>query len=276
MRQFYLVDDVGSTFIFDYRYSTLLIGVDGIGVSRENTYLNYSGTYKLVKRINPRTQISGTIVFLKGYAGYTNFLNYLKNCKGSLRLFYKADNLKYIYVEVESIRKTEISYGVLQCTIVFDKLSMWLNKVSHTITVNENSLNKVYPYRYPFTYSSSFNGEITVTNNGCVRAPVRIEIIGKTSYPVIEIIKDGNVVSKMRLLVTSNNINDIIVVNSEVTNQEMSLTSNGNTLDIYQYQDFTCDNFLFLDVGTFRIKFSPGVSDYSICKFQFLEMYEGN
>ena len=80
----------------------------------------------------------------------------------------------------------------------------------------------------------------------------------------------------MRLLVTSNNINDIIVVNSEVTNQEMSLTSNGNTLDIYQYQDFTCDNFLFLDVGTFRIKFSPGVSDYSICKFQFLEMYEGN
>ena len=276
MRQFYLVDEVGATFYFDYRFSTLLVGIDGIGVSRDNVYLNYSGTYKLANRINPRTQITGTVVFLKGYNGYTNFLNYLKNCKGSLRLFYKADNLKYIYVEVESIGKTEISYGVLQCSITFDKLSMWLSKVSHTISVNDNSYNKVYPFTYPYTYSSSFNGEITVVNNGCIKAPVRIEIIGKTSYPSVEIIKDGVVVSKMRLLVITTSSNDSIVVNAEVTQQEMTLTANGVKTDVYQFQDFTCDNFLFLEVGTYKIRFSPGVSEYSICKFQFLEMYEGN
>lgn len=276
MRQFYIVDEVGATFYFDYRSSTLITGIDGIGVTRENTYLDYSGTYKLANRINPRTQITGTLIFLKGYAGYTNFLNYLKNVKGSLRLFYKADNLKYAYVEVAFLEKTEISYGVLQCAITFDKLSMWLSKVSHTISVNETEDNKVFPFRYPFTYSSSYNGEITVVNNGCVRAPVRIEIIGKTNSPTVEIIKDGVVVSKMRLLITSNNTSDVIVVNSEVTEQEMTLTYNGTTTNIYQYQDFTSDNFLFLDVGTYRVRFTPGVSEYSICKFQFIEMYEGN
>jgi len=276
MRQFYLVDEVGSTFYFDYRNSTLITGVDGIGIVRENTYLNFNGTYKLAKRENPKSQIIGTIIFLKGYAGYTNFLNFLKKCKGSLRLFYKADNLKYIYVEVATIGKTEISYGVLQCSIAFDKLSMWLNKVSHTINVNEDAFNKVFPFTYPYIYSSSYNGEITVINNGCVKAPVRIEIIGKTIHPTVEIMKDGIIVSKLKLLVVTNNSTDTIVVNAEATEQEMTMTVNGVTSDVYQYQDFNCDNFLYLEVGTYKIKFKPGVSESSVCKFQFLEMYEGN
>lgn len=276
MRQFYLVDDVGSTFYFDYRMSTLLVEVDGIGIKRSNTYLNFSGTYKLAKRENPQSQITGTLIFLKGYYGYTEFLRYLNKCSGSLRLFYKADNLKYIYVEVAELGKTELNYGVLQCQVVFDKLSMWLNKVNQIINVNEASGNKVFPFTYPFSYSSSYDGEITAVNNGCIKAPIRLEIIGKTNNPTVEIIKDGVVVSMMRLLISTNNDSDKIIVNAEATSQEMTKTINGVTTDIYQYQDFSCDNFLELDVGTYRIRYRPGVADKSLCKVQFLEMYEGN
>lgn len=276
MREYYLVDEIGSNFFFDNRCGALLVNVEGVGVIRDNTYLNFAGTYKLASSNNPLVQISGTIIFLKGYAGYTNFLNYLKKARGALRLFYKADNLKYAYVQVSSLTKTELEFGVLQCNIVFDKLSMWLNKVNHTINANESSSNKVFPYIYPFTYSSSFNGEITVQNNGCTKAPVRIEIIGKTNNPFVEIIKDGEVISKMRLLVTTSSASDLIVVDAEAPNQEMSKTTGNTKIDIYQYQDFTCDNFLYLPVGSFRIKFEPGVSEKTLCKFSFIEMFEGN
>lgn len=276
MRQFYLVDEIGSTFFFDYRSSTLISDLDGLGVERSNTYLNFDGTYKLAKRENPKGTISGTLTFLKGYEGYTAFLAFLKKTTGSLRLFYKADNLKYIYVEVSSVSKSELYYGVLQCSISFDKLSMWLSKISSVITVNETTDNKVFPFTYPFTYSSSYDGEICVSNVGCIRAPVRLEIIGKTKYPTIEIIKDEEVVSTMRLLVSTNNADDTIVVDSIPTEQEMTMTVNGVKTDIYQDQDFSCENFLYLGIGTYKIRFRPGLSEPSSCKVSFIEMFEGN
>lgn len=276
MRQLYLVDEIGATFTFGKSTNTYLVDVEGLGVERDNTYLNFDGTYKLAKRDNPKTEISGTVVFIDAYEGYTSFLNYLRKAQGSFRLFYKADTLKYIYVELVSLSKSDIAYGVLQSSVKFDKLSMWLSKVTNVIEVNESTTNKVFPFNYPFVYSTSYNGEITVTNNGSYKAPVRVEIQGITSNPTIEIIKNDTVISKMKMMVSTSNVSDVIVVNAEVVNQEMSKTVNGATTNIYQDQDFTCDNFLFLDPGTFKVRFDPGVSEKTTCKFQFLEMYEGN
>ena len=126
MRQIYIVDSVGSTFTFNHLTKALFTDIEGVGIDRENKYLNYDGTYKLAEKKNPIGSITGKIIFLNGYEGYTEFLNFLKNNKGDLRLFYKADNLKYAYVELVSLSKTELESGVLQCSIKFDKLSMWL------------------------------------------------------------------------------------------------------------------------------------------------------
>ena len=86
MRIFYLVDDIGATFTFDHLTKTLFTEVEGIGIERDNTYVNFDGTYKLVKRENPMGNISGKIIFLNGYEGYTEFLNYLKKCKCKFHL----------------------------------------------------------------------------------------------------------------------------------------------------------------------------------------------
>ena len=91
MRQLYLVDEIGATFTFGKSTNTYLVDVEGLGVERDNTYLNFDGTYKLAKRDNPKTEISGTVVFIDAYEGYTSFLNYLRKAQGSFRLFYKAD-----------------------------------------------------------------------------------------------------------------------------------------------------------------------------------------
>ena len=276
MREFYLVDEVGATFTFNHLTKVLLTEVEGIGIERENTYVNFDGTYKLVKSENPLGTISGKIIFLEGYVGYTEFLNFLKKNTGSLRLFYKADNLKYAYVELKTLRKTELESGVLQCSIEFDKLSMWLSKVTKTISVNENSSNKVFPFTYPYTYSISFNGEISVTNQGCHKAPMKIEITGKTTNPIVEIYKGTTLVTKLRLLVTTNNTTDKIIVNSIPTEQAMMLYVGDEETDIYSQQDFNFDNFLYLPVGSYTIKFDPGVTDKTNCKVTFIEMYEGN
>ena len=276
MRQIYLVDSVGSTFTFNHLTKALFTEIEGVGIDRENKYLNFGGTYKLAEKKNPIGSIAGKIIFLNGYEGYTEFLNFLKNNKGDLRLFYKADNLKYTFVELVSLTKTELESGVLQCSIKFDKLSMWLSRITNTIKVNESTVNKVYPYSYPYTYSISFNGEISVVNAGCSDAPIRIEITGKVNNPIVQIIKEKEIISQMRLMLKTTNSTDVIIVNAIPTEQEMTLNVNDNISDIYGLQDFNCDNFLLLPRGTYTIKFDPGVTEPTKCKITYLEMYEGN
>lgn len=276
MRQIYLVDSVGSTFTFNHLTKTLFTELEGVGIERDNEYLNYNGTYKLAKSEHPMGQVSGKIIFLNGYVGYTEFINYLKKNSGDLRLYYKADNLKYCHVELVSLNKTELESGVLQCNVTFDKLSMWLNRNTSTISVNENTQNKVYSYTYPYTYSISYNGSIIVVNSGCTKAPIKIEITGKCKNPTVQILKNNEVVSQMRLLIEATSMSDVIVVNAIPTEQEMTLTSNGVVSDIYGNQDFNYDNFLFLPIGTYTIKFDAGVSEKTKFKITYIEMFEGN
>lgn len=276
MRSLYLVDEIGATFEFNYKSGVLISDLAGLGIERTNTYIKYEETYEQVSKDNPITQITATLTFLNGYEGYKGFISYLRKSTGKTRLFYKADTTKYAFVSIVSLTKTELNFGVLQSSITIDKLSMWLDKKTYVIEVNVNDYSKVFPYKYPFVYSLSYNGEVTVTNSGCTKAPIRIEIYGKVVNPEVHIAKDGLIISSMRLFVTSNNSNSIIVVEAESTSQEMSLNNNGVITDIYKNQDFECDNFLFLDVGTYQIRFNPGVSDHTTCKFTFLEQYEGN
>ena len=58
MRQFYLVNEVGTTYFFDYRNQTLISDIDDIGYENENTYLTYENTFKKVDEKVPQKDIS--------------------------------------------------------------------------------------------------------------------------------------------------------------------------------------------------------------------------
>lgn len=274
MRQLYLVNEVGTTYFFDFISNTLISDISDIGFSKTLTYLTYDDTFLKVDEKNPQTSLGFTVVFLKGYEGYSSFLSFLRASKGELRLFYKlGDDSKYCYVAVKSLTKTQLESGVISSTLTLDKLSLWLNRDTSTISVNEDVNGKVFPFKYSFTYSASFNGTITVTNDGEVKAPLNIAMSGAVENPTLEVIKNDIVISTLRLLVKSSSCT--IEVNAEVTDQYMIMTENGETRNIYADQDFTCDNFLFLEPGTYQLKFSPGVSSKTSCRVTILEGYSG-
>ncbi len=276
MRELYIVDDIGSTYFFDKRNDVYLTNIAGLGFERVNTYLKYPNSYKEISTENNISQITASVVFLKGYEGYTSFLNYFRNSVGKLRLFYKSDNLKYTYVSFKGISKSELTYGSLTCGITLDKLTYWLLKQNHLIDVTPNDLNKVYPYKFPCTYANSYNGEKEINNNGCITTQLRIEINGKTLNPTVEIMQGGLVLETLRLIIETKNLTDKIIIDANPETQEMTLISEDKFINIYAYQDFNCKNFLELKKGTYTIKFNPGVSSDTTCKISYLEMYEGN
>lgn len=248
--------------------------MSGLGFSLDLKYLEYSQFYQKSDYNIPLTEITETLVFLKGYQGYKHFVDYISKSYKSYKLYYENQAFKaYCYVDIASLSKAELIAGTIQSNIIFKKLSLWLKEKTYEIIANGSSSGKVYSYTYPYFYSSSYEGKAFIKNEGLDKAPILIEIIGNVINPEVHIKKNGETVSLLRLYVTAENAT--IIINAMPSKQEMIMDESGIKTDIYSQQDFEVDNFIFLDHGDFEVEFKPGVATESICKLTVIEGYLG-
>lgn len=273
IRRLYLENTAGNRFNFDYRSGCLISALTGLGFSQELTYLKYDTFFDRVAADPPISEVQGTLSFMKGYRSYTEFLEYLKLGERGLKLVYETDDSAFCYVDVKSLSKQELVAGTLQSQIIFQKTSMWLKSQVLTIQVNEDNTGKVYPYQYPYRYSSSYEGKITIHNRGVQKAPLFIDIFGAVDEPEVIIRKGDTLISMMRLYHTQSS--GEVQISAIPNNQFIRQVDNGVTISIYASQDFTCDNFLFVEPGEYEIEFKPGVASATICRITMLEGYLG-
>lgn len=274
IRQFYLENEYGDIYYFNHKNQTLISQVSGLGFSLDLKYLEYSRFYSRSEYNIPLSEISETLIFLKGYQGYKSFVDFISKSNKEYKLHYQNDAFSaYCYVDIASLSKAELVASTIQSNIVFKKLSLWLKEKSYEIIANGLSSGKVYPYSYPYYYSSSYEGKVFINNEGLNEAPIIIEMIGNVNNPEVLIKKNGKVVSTLRLYITAEDIS--ITINSIPSKQEIVMNKSGVTTDIYGFQDFQEDNFIFLEHGDYEIEFKPGLATESICRITVLEGYIG-
>lgn len=274
IRQFYLENEYGDIYYFNHKNQTIISQVSGLGFSLDMKYLEYSRFYSRSEFNIPLSEISETLIFLKGYQGYKSFVDFISKSNNEYKLHYQNDAFNaYCYVDIASLSKAELVANTIQSSIVFKKLSLWLKEKSYEIIANGSSSGKVYPYSYPYYYSSSYEGKVFIRNEGLNDAPMVIEMIGSVVDPEVLIKKNGVVVSTLRLYLTAENIT--ITINSIPSKQEMVMDESGDVTDIYGLQDFEEENFIFLDHGDYVIEFKPGIATESICRVTVLEGYLG-
>lgn len=274
IRQFYIENEYGDIYYFNHKNQTIISQVSGLGFSLDLKYLEYNHFYARSEYNIPLSDITETIVFLRGYQGYKDFVDFISKSNKEYKLYYQNDAFKaYCYVDVASLSKAELVSSTIQSNIVFKKLSLWLKEKSYEIVANGSSSGKVYPYIYPYYYSGSYEGKIYLRNEGLNDAPIVIEMIGSVVDPEVLIKKNGEVISILRLYLTAEDIT--ITINSIPSKQEMTMNEAGAVTDIYGIQDFEEDNFIFLDHGDYEIEFKPGVATESICRVTVLEGYLG-
>lgn len=276
MREFYLVNEEGTTYFFNHRNKTLISKIGNLGFSFDNTFLKYDDDYVLVDFNTNQGSIDFDVVFLKGYQGYNDFLNFInRSTNARIRLFYKYDGVsRFCYVTLNKITKTELESNTIQSSISFDKLSLWLDIVTTTIRISEDGEGKMFPFVYPYMYSSSYVGTASIVNDGDTKASLDFYIYGAVNYPIIEIYKNGDIVANIKLLVISDECS--ITIKSDLTDQCMLMVENGVESNIYSKQDFTCDNFIFLEKGNYVVKFISGASKEATCKISMRKGYWGH
>ena len=274
IRQFYLENEYGDIYYFDYRNHTIISQVSGLGFSLDVKYLEYNRLYSKSDYNIPLSEINETLIFLNGYIGYKSFVDYISTSNKEFKLHYINSAFSaYCYVDVTSLSKAELVGNTIQSNIIFKKLSLWLKEKTYEIIANGSSSGKVYPFSYPYYYSSSYEGKININNNGLDKAPIVIEIYGDVIDPEFYVKRNGIVVSTLRLYLEATN--GKIVINAVPSQQVITLTENEVETDIYGNQDFEVDNFIFLDHGDYELEFKPGVATKTICRVTILEGYIG-
>ena len=274
IRQFYLENEYGDIYHFDYRNQTIISQVSGLGFSLDVKYLEYNRFYSKSDYNIPLSEINETLIFLNGYIGYKAFVDFISKSNKEYKLHYKNSAFSaYCYVDITSLTKAELIGNTIQSNIVFKKLSLWLKEKTYEIIANGSSSGKVYPYNYPYYYSSSYEGKVNVNNSGLNKAPLVVEIYGDVIDPEFHVKRNGKIVSTLRLYLESTDAK--ITVNSIPSQQIITLTKNDIESDIYGNQDFESDNFMFLDHGDYELEFKPGVSTETICRVTILEGYIG-
>lgn len=273
MREFYLQNNLGRTFKFNLASGVLISSIGNIGFVKENEYSDFDNNYKKLNEKNPIQELSFSLVFLRGYKGYKEFVDFIES-SDSFYLYYKSLDWKYCYAEIEELSKSELKAGALECELKIKKLSYWFKDVIQEIKIEVDSTGKCYPYTYPYTYSNSISGKVSITNNGYAKAPLRILLSGAFSNPEIIVYKDGQILSSMKIYYTTSS--GTLEINAFNLDQKIELKENGNTINAYEYQDFSVDNFLFIPKGTVTLEFKPNVSQPPKCVITMMEGYLSN
>ena len=271
-RKLYLVNEVGSSFHFDYSHKCAIEELDGLGFEFDIDYEDFDARFIETKRTIPQRSIDLTLDFFDGYNGFTRWREYLTKSK-ELRLFYETDTgKKYCYVNIKSSSKSQLESGVLKTKVKIDCLSLWLVNKSAHIEVTDSGGGKIYPYEYPYVYAVSFNGKVRVANESPRSVPLFIRLIGNCYNPRVIIRQNGVDVQTLRLIVDERD-EPVIEISSEPTSQYIKWILGSSEEDYYDTQDFSCDNFLFLPPGESEIFFDPGVREEATCEISFKEEY---
>ena len=271
-RKLYLVNEVGSTFYFDYEHSCVIEEMDGFGFEFDIDYEEFDSRFVETKRKIPQRTLDLTLDFFDGYHGFTRWREFITESK-EVRLFYETSvGKKYCYVNVVSSTKAQLESGVLKSKVKIDCLSLWLVNKSAHIEVTDAGGGKIYTYQYPYVYAVSFNGKVTVNNESSRNVPLVIRLIGNCYNPRVIIRQNGVDLQTLRLIVDERDEPTIIVC-SEPTNQYIKWLLDAEEQDYYDKQDFSCENFLFLPPGESEIFFDPGVREEATCEISFKEEY---
>ena len=270
IRQFYLENEYGEIYYFDHRSQTIITQASGLGFALDIKYLEYNRIYAKSEYQIPLSEISETLVFLRGYQGYKAFVDYLSKSKKEHKLFYITPAFKaYTIVDVSSLSKAELVSGTIQSQIIFKKLSLWIKEKTYEIIANGSSYGKVYPYQYPFIYANSYQGITNITNQGLDEAPLNIEIYGAFSNPEITIKKNGHIIQRLKLYVESEDAT--LTVISNPSEQVITMIENGTIYDVYGMQDFEADNFLFVSHGDYEVSLNLVLAQEQSVGLHFLK-----
>ena len=251
MRLFKLINSMGETFDL-MRGDAFFQNPGGLGFDRDIATVQTGDVFSSLAVKSKQKTITGTMAF-NGYETYAEFASFIK--KSPLRLGYKPRSTwVYVDCDVQMLSKGEMErdYKRLYCDINFLCYSKWyIPKFGATTikSIDEYTDRKAYDYQYPYTYRSSYNGQIELDISED-NTPLKITINGPCSNPAYTVRRAGEIVGKGQFYVELTDKEKLVVDANPRTMEASVYSLTGELLrDAYANSNFTTERFLYLPSG---------------------------
>jgi hypothetical protein len=171
------------------------------------TYELTGNTARCVDERFPVRSFTGVIVFNgdKAYDSYRTLVNYIAS-SGSMKLMYaprfESTTGEFLAdAEVESISKSEIRNGRMECDLVITLKSAWYKRDSLRMVAEKTETELRYDRMYEYTYSDFSTDAMEIYNDGHFDAPLLLEAEGELVNPRLQLFMNG--ILKSELVVTA-------------------------------------------------------------------------
>jgi len=274
VRQFKLQNALGQTFDLMNR-DAFLYTPDGLGFRMDSEFFQIGNTYQLIETESAQKTPAGIMVF-KDYAMYRQFADFINNTP--LKLMYKPQN-EWFYLDciVSRLTKAEIDYrdNRLKCNVDFQGMGKWYIPRQAQRSGTEVANSKKYTYSYDYAYADSITGTINIVNNSSEDSPTIITIHGEITNPSWALIVNNTTIQSGSVAATIAS-GDKLIVNSKDNELEIGEYTNANIFvrNLYQYSDFTKDNFIYVPPGSSTLRVTGSVQDTIDAWIEIEELHE--
>lgn len=274
VRQFKLQNALGQTFDLMQR-DAFFYTPDGLGFRMDSEFMQIGGSYQLIETEAAQKTPAGIMVF-SGYAKYQEFVSFITPTP--LKLMYKPlDEWAYLDCIISRLTKAEIDYrdNRLKCNIDFQGLGKWYIPRQAQRSGVEVANSKKYTYSYDYAYADSITGTINIINNSSEDSPTIITIYGEITNPSWALIVNNTTIQSGSVAATIAS-GDKLIVNSKDNELEIAEYTNAGVFvrNLYQYSDFTKDNFIYVPPGSSTLRVTGSVQDTIDAWIEIEELHE--
>lgn len=207
-RRFYLENALNQRYsLQDLKNGALLTSPAGLGLSMTRIYELTGNTARCVDEQFPVRSFTAVIVFNSdnAYDSYRSLVNYIAASE-TMKLVYtprfeSTTGEFLVDAEVESISKSEVRNGRMECDVVITLKSAWYKRDSLRLIAEKTETELRYDRMYEYTYSDFSTDAMEVFNDGHFDAPLLLEAEGELVNPRLQLFVDG--VLKSELVVTA-------------------------------------------------------------------------
>lgn len=276
MRKFYLENEFGVRLDLNSLEMGFLTSPSGLGYAMTANYINIGNSYLQSYMNTNQGEIKGTLVFggknpYESYKTYSDFANSAQK----LRIIYAPTDGEYFRdVDLVSIDKGELAKGVLSCPVSFKcKGLFYVNREDRFVIERSDG-----ELRFDFTWPARFNDyserNVIFTNAGHVPAPFTAEIYGYTEYPIIEIVVNNMVLSKVQFDVILQEEEKILYSSLDGDLYCYKISPDGTIENIASSLDINNMNFFKIPTGQCMIRFTSATGATNKTIMQIYQFYK--
>lgn len=223
----------------------------GLGFQRETEYQRLGNQYIILSDAFVQGQIMGEIFFPNpnAYSKYYEFVRFCQNAP--LYLLYKPGTREFHRaVRVSNVEKTELEFGGLNISVIFDALTLFYEEVS---AFNDKAIatqGKTFNYTYDYVYSGGALNTVTIQSDSYADSPCTVYIYGACENPTWLHYVNGVLVASGALTGEIPAGQKLAIDTTEIPYSIKRVDmANNFVADVYGFADFDTDRFITLQHG---------------------------